>query len=55
MLGQSVQHVVRGLDAASLERRGRSRCWKLGRIDSATKIESGLSIADQVNGRGNRG
>ena len=58
MLGQSVQRVVRGLDAALLERRGRNRCWQLGRVESgelATKTETYLSTADQVNGRGNRG
>ena len=58
MLGQSVQRVVRELDAALLERRGRSRCWQPGRIESgelATKTESCLSTADQGNGRGNRG
>ena len=57
MLGQSVQCVVRGLDAALLERRGRSRCWQLGRVESgelATKTESCFSTADQVNGQGNR-
>ena len=58
MLGQSVRRVVRRLDAALLERQGRSRCWRLGRVESgelATKTESCLSIADQVNGRGNCG
>ena len=50
MLGQSEQRVVR-----RLERRGRGRCWQLGREESgvlATKTESRLSTADQVNGRG---
>ncbi len=58
MLGQSVQRVVRGLDAAFVERRGRSRWWQLGRIESTelvTKTEQCLSTTDQVNGRGNRG
>ena len=58
MLGQSVQRVVHGLDAALLERRGQGRCWQLGRIESGeltTKTESCLSTADQVNGQGNRG
>ena len=58
MPGQSVQRVVRGLDAELLERRCRSRCWQLCRVKSgelATKIESCLSTADQVTGRGNRG
>ena len=58
MLGQFVQRIVRELDAALLERRGRSRCWQLGRIESGelvSKTESCLSSADQVNGWGNRG
>ena len=58
MLGQSVQRVVRGLDAALLERRGRSRCWQLGRVESSelvTKTEPCLSTTDQVNGQANRG
>ena len=58
MLGQSEQRIVRGLDAALLERRCRSRCRQLGRVETgelATKTESCLSAADEVNGRGNRG
>ena len=57
ILGQSAQRVIRGLDVALLEHRGRSRCWQLGRVEPgelATKTESCLSTADQVNGRGNR-
>ena len=49
---------LRRLDAALLERRGRSRCWLLGRVESSellTKTEPCLSTTDQVNGRGNRG
>ena len=49
---------LRGLDAALLERRGRSRSWQLGRVESrglVTKTETCLSSTDQVNGRGNRG
>ena len=58
MLGQPVQRVVRGLDAGLLERRGRNRCWQLGRVDSgelATKTEPCLSTTDQVNERRNHG
>ena len=58
MLGKSVQRVLREVDAALLERRGRNRCWQLGRVESgelATKTEPCLSSTDRVNGRGNRG
>ena len=44
--------LLHGLDAALLERRGRSRCWQLGRVESrglVTKTEPYLSITDQVN------
>ena len=55
MLGQSVQRVVRGLDAALMVHRGRSRCWQLGRVESGEQAtESCLSTADQVDVRGNR-
>ena len=49
---------LRGLHATLLERRGRSWCWQLGRVESSelvTKTEPYLSTTDQVNGRGNRG
>ena len=49
---------LRGLDAALLERRGRSRCWQFGPVESSelvTKTEPCLSTTGQVNGRGNRG
>ena len=57
MLGQSVQRIVRGQNAALLECRGRNRCWQLGCVESgelATKTEPCLSTSVQVNGRGNR-
>ena len=57
MIEQSVQRIVCGLDAVLLERRGRSQCWLLGRVKScvlATKTESFLRTADQVNGQRNR-
>ena len=37
------------------ERRGRNRCWQLGRVGSSklmAKTKSCLSTPDQVNGRG---
>ena len=43
-----------GLDAALRERRGRNRCWRLGRVESSELVTKCLSTADQVNGRGNR-
>ena len=46
---------MRGLDAALLQRRGRSRCWQLGRVESSelvTKTEPCFSTTDQVNGYG---
>ena len=49
---------LRGLHAALLERRGRSRCWQLGRVESSdlvTKTEPCLRATEQVNGWGNRG
>ena len=49
---------LRGLHATLHERRGRSRCRQLGRVESSglvTKTEPRLSTTDQVNGRGNRG
>ena len=49
---------LRGLHATLRERRGRNRCWQLGRVESSelvTKTGPRLSTTDQVNGRGNRG
>ena len=37
------------------ERRGRSQCWQLGRVESSElviKTKSCLNTVDQVNGRG---
>ena len=48
---------LRGLHATLRERRGRNRCWQLGRVESIeliTNTEPCLSTTDQVNGRGNR-
>ena len=45
MLEQSVQRVVRGLDAALLERRGRSQSWQLGHVESSERGDKDSTVS----------
>ena len=51
MLGQSVQHVICGLDATLMEHRGRSWCWQLGRIEMGKLVtKTGLCLSIATDG-----